>query len=95
MGNVYKKSPFQIVPTISGLHHKYKRIDMMMVIMMNDSKLSSMAQIKGFLQESGVIEFKKRSRKEAYYWIDETLRRFHYFILAKKEKGLIRSTSRR
>ena len=61
-----------------------------MVIMMNDSKLSSIDQIKSFLSESGAIEFNKRSRKEAYYWIEETLRRFHYVILSKKEKGLIR-----
>jgi len=61
-----------------------------MVIMMNDSKLNSIDQIKSFLSESGAIEFNKRSRKEAYYWIEETLRRFHYVILSKKEKGLIR-----
>jgi len=63
---------------------------MMMVIMMNDSKLSSIAQVKNFLSESGAIEFKKKFRKEAYSWIEDTLRRFHYVILTKKEKGLIR-----
>ena len=63
---------------------------MMMVVKMNDSKVSSIAQIKNFLSESEVIEFNKKSRKEAYIWIEGTLRRFHYVILAKKEKGLIR-----
>jgi len=63
---------------------------MMMVIIMNDSKLSSIAQVKNFLSESGAIEFKKKFRKEAYSWIEDTLRRFHYVILTKKEKGLIR-----
>lgn len=58
--------------------------------MMNDSKLSRLAQVKSFLSESGAIEFKKKSRKEAYSWIEDTLRRFHYFILSKKDKGLIR-----
>jgi len=29
-------------------------------------------ELKRFLQESGVIEFKKRFRKEAYQWIEET-----------------------
>jgi hypothetical protein len=32
----------------------------------NDSKLSSIVEVKRFLQESEVIEFKKRFRKEAY-----------------------------
>ena len=61
-----------------------------MVITMNDSKLSSIVEVKRFLQESGVIEFKRRSRKEAYEWIEETLKRFDYLYLSKKEKGLIK-----
>jgi len=61
-----------------------------MVITMNDSKLSSIVEVKRFLQESEVIEFKKRSRKEAYEWIEETLKRFDYLYLSKKEKGLIK-----
>ncbi len=62
----------------------------MMVIMMNDSNLSSMSQIKSFLSESEGIEFNRKYRKEAYRWIEDTLMRFHYVILAKKNKGLIR-----
>jgi len=46
-----------------------------MVVTMNDSKLSSIVEVKRFLQESEVIEFKKRSRKEAYEWIEETLKK--------------------
>ena len=61
-----------------------------MVITMNDSKLSSILEVKRFLQESEVIEFKKRCRKEAYQWIEETLKRFDYLYLGKKEKGLIK-----
>jgi len=63
---------------------------MIMVIMMNDSRLNRLAQIKSFLSESEAVEFKKKSKKEAYYWIKETLRKFTYVILSKKEKGLIR-----
>ena len=62
----------------------------MMVIMMNDSNLSSMSQIKSFLSESEGIEFNRKYRKETYRWIEDTLMRFHYVILAKKNKGLIR-----
>jgi hypothetical protein len=49
-----------------------------------------MSQIKGFLTESEGIEFNRKYRKEAYRWIEETLKRFQYIILSKKEKGLIR-----
>jgi len=57
---------------------------------MNDSKLSSIIEVKRFLQESEVIAFQRRSQKEAYRWIEETLKKFDYFNLAKKEKGLIK-----
>ena len=63
---------------------------MMMVIMMNDSKLNSMAQIKSFLAETEGIKFSRKYRKEAYCWIEETLSKFNYVLLSKKEKGLIR-----
>lgn len=61
-----------------------------MVIMMNYSKLNSMAQIKSFLAETKEIEFNKKSQKKAYRWIEENLRKFTYVILSKKEKGFIR-----
>lgn len=61
-----------------------------MVITMNDSKLSSVVEVKRFLKESHVIEFKKRFRKEAYEWIEEALEKFDYLYLSKKEKGLIK-----
>jgi len=63
---------------------------MMMVIMMNDSKVNTIAQIKNFLSETEAIEFNKKSKKEAYCWIKDTLSKFNYVILSKKEKGLIR-----
>jgi len=63
---------------------------MMMVVLMNDSKVNRLAQIKSFLSDSEAIEFHKKSQKEAYAWIKETLSKFHYVILSKKEKGLIR-----
>jgi len=63
---------------------------MMMVVMMNDSKVNSIEKIKNFLSEAEPLEFNKHSRKEAYCWIEETLQRFHYLALSKKEKGLLR-----
>lgn len=63
---------------------------MMMVIMMNDSKLNQLAQIKSFLAETGAVEFNRKSKKDSYSWIEETLRRFQYVILSKNDKGIIR-----
>jgi len=49
-----------------------------------------MSQIKSFLSELEGIEFNRKYRKETYRWIEDTLMRFHYVTLAKKNKGLIR-----
>jgi hypothetical protein len=59
-------------------------------MMMNGSKLNRLAQIKSFLAETKEIKFNKKSHKETYYWIEETLRKFTYAILSKKDKGLLR-----
>ena len=61
-----------------------------MVITMNDSKLSSITEVKRFLKESEVTEFKKKFQKEAYEWIEGTPERFDYLNLCKKEKGLMK-----
>jgi len=60
---------------------------MIMVIMLNDSKLNSMAQIKSFLAETEAVEFNKKSKKEAYSWIEETLKRFHMLFSTKRRKN--------
>lgn len=65
---------------------------------MNDSHITHINQVEEFIKVDGKnknngdggIEFECRSRKERYAWIDETLGRFHYFSLRKKEKGIIR-----
>jgi len=60
-----------------------------MVITMNDSQLSSIVEVKRFLKESDVIEFKKRFRKEAYQWIEETLERFDYLYLCQGDVSFV------
>ncbi len=65
---------------------------------MNDSHINNINQIEEFIKvarnnknnKNGGIEFKCRSRKECYVWIDQTLGKFHYFSLSKKNKGIIR-----
>ena len=70
-----------------------------MTIKMNDSHINNINQVEEFVKVAGPIkdnkawgiEFECRSRKERYLWIDQTLGRFHYFSLRKKDKGIIRS----
>lgn len=65
---------------------------------MNDSHINNINQVEEFIKvagnnknnKDGKIEFECRSRKERYTWIDQTLGKFRYFSLRKKEKSIIR-----
>lgn len=61
-----------------------------MTIHMNDSQIMSLAQIREFLQGSQIIKFEGISRKEKYAWVENTLNRFGYFRLRKKDKTTIK-----
>lgn len=61
-----------------------------MMLTMNDSRITSIAQIREFTKVARVIEFKGESKKEKYAWADEVLVRFRYFSLRKKDKSNIR-----
>lgn len=61
-----------------------------MTIIMNDSHLVSIAQIKELLKVGGDITFMGKSRDEMYHWIEATLSRFWYFSLRKRDKTAVR-----
>ena len=61
-----------------------------MNVIMNDSRMVSILQIREFTKIAKDIEFKGASRKEKYAWIEETLLRFRYFALRKKEKSVLK-----
>lgn len=61
-----------------------------MTIIMNDSHLLSITQVKEFLKISKDITFRGASRKEKYAWISTVLSRFAYRTLRKKEKSAIK-----
>lgn len=61
-----------------------------MTINMNDSLLVSISQIRSFLQASAIIKFEGVSQKEKYAWIENTLNRFGYFSLRKKDKSSVK-----
>jgi hypothetical protein len=60
-----------------------------MTINMKDSHKMSIAQIRSFLKTSAFVEFKVSSIKEKYTWIENTLNKFRYFKLRKKDKSVI------
>jgi len=62
-----------------------------MQITMNDSRIISIAQIQDFLKASQKIPFSLESAsiEKKYEFIDETLRKFLYVRLPKKEKKII------
>lgn len=57
---------------------------------MTDSHIYSVAQIRAFLKVDSGIRFKAVSREEKYKWIDDTLTKFNYLRIKKKNKGIIR-----
>lgn len=61
-----------------------------MTIIMNDSHMVSITQIREFLKLSKHIEFRGASRKGKYAWIEKVLLRFRYYALKKKEKSVLK-----
>jgi len=61
-----------------------------MTIKMNDSHIVSISQIKEFLKLNNSIQFKSVSKKERNQWLEQTLIRFGYFGLRKKNKITIK-----
>ena len=61
-----------------------------MNIHMNDSQLTSLAEVRTFLQSSTGLQFKGKRKEEVYEWIEDTLVRFEYLTLKKKHKSTVR-----
>ena len=62
-----------------------------MTINMDDTKITTLEQIREVLTSSKKIAFKQTRREELYGWIEEVLKRFDYFNLRRKAKGLVRA----
>ena len=61
-----------------------------MNIKLNDSRIKTIQQVKEVLKSSQSLKFKIESKNEAYNWIQNTLIKFSYITLKRKEKGVIR-----
>ena len=56
---------------------------------MNDNGITTLEQVRGFLEGAEVVDFAIKDKKERYAWIQKTLVRFRYLELTKQDKGLI------
>jgi transposase InsO family protein len=62
-----------------------------MTIIMDDAQITTLEQIRSVLESPGELGFKGANREERYGWIEEVLKRFNYFRLGKKGKGLVKA----
>jgi hypothetical protein len=62
-----------------------------MTVDMDDSKVTTLEQVRELLRSSKGLAFKGSSREARYAWIETVLDRFDCFSLAKKGKGLVRA----
>ena len=62
-----------------------------MTIIMDDTQIKTLEQIKSVLGSSMGIGFKGLRREGKYRWIESVLQRFDYFRLGKKGKGLVKA----
>src|SRR3989344_4640906 len=61
-----------------------------MTITMNDSHVTSIAQLKEFSKLRHEISFESTNKKERNGWIEKTLFRFGYFKLKKKHRHIVK-----
>ena len=60
-----------------------------MVTLMNDQELTTLEQVRCFLEGTEALAFEIRGKDESYAWIERTLLRFRYRQLGRSEKGLL------
>jgi len=61
-----------------------------MTITMNDSPLKTIEELRKFLKSSTLLSFKGQKRDEIYEWVEDTIIKFDYHVLGKKNKGVIK-----
>lgn len=57
---------------------------------MDDTEATSLEQVRAFLEGTGEVRFAGQGRSEVYRWTEQTLVRFEYAGLGKRDKGLVR-----
>ena len=62
-----------------------------MTIIMDDSHITSIAELAEFVKAAKQISLKGAKQKEVYEWVEKTLGRFRYFSIKKKEKTIVKN----
>ena len=62
-----------------------------MTITMDDAQITTLEQVREVLASSEGIAFKGVGRQQRYSWIESVLKRFDYFKLGRKGKGLLKA----
>jgi len=60
-----------------------------MVTLMNEQELTTLEQVRCFLEGTEPVAFEIRGKDECYAWIERTLLRFRYHRLSRPEKCLV------
>lgn len=61
-----------------------------MILSPDVERLHTLDQVRAFLEGNEPVDFKPRSRDEAYAFVQRTLARFGYARLGKADKGALR-----
>ena len=62
-----------------------------MTISMDDEQITTLDQVQRVLEGSEAIAFKGIGREQRYRWIESVMKRFDYFGLGRKGKGLLKA----
>lgn len=62
-----------------------------MTINMDDGQITTLEQVRKILESSQAIAFKGVGREQRYCWIEAVVKRFGYFELGRKGKGLLKA----
>lgn len=62
-----------------------------MTVTMDDTQITTLEQVEQVLRNSQAIAFKGAAREQIYRWIEAVLKRFDYFELNRKGKGLVKT----
>ena len=57
---------------------------------MNDSPLKTIEELRIFLKSSTLLAFKGQRRSEIYEWVEDTIIKFDYQSLEKKDKRIVK-----
>jgi transposase InsO family protein len=62
-----------------------------MIVTLNTQSLSSLAEVRAFLDGNAAVDFSPPVQSDRYVWLEATLRQFRYATLKRADKGLVRA----